>query len=82
MSQHFTRRKAAGAATEGEPLASAGNIGIVARERGGNSRSTHEFCIAQYTTAKTLVNESREASSDLEQETLSSRKWAHGGAVA
>lgn len=81
MSQHLILRKAAGAATEGKPLASASDIGIVARERGGNSPTTHELCIAQYTPAKTFVNESRKASCDLGQETLSARKWPHTGGV-
>lgn len=58
---------AAGAAIEGEPLASAEQGSSVARERGGYRG--------------TFVDESREVSCVLGQETLSSRKWARGGAV-
>lgn len=59
---------AAGAAIEGETLASAEQGSSVAWERGGNRW--------------TFVDESRDVSCVLGQETLSSRKWARGGAVA
>lgn len=73
---------AAGAAIEGEPLAFASNDDLVARERDEALRCPVRLCIAQYRPTKTFVNESGEVSCVLGQETLSSRKWAHGGAVA
>lgn len=73
---------AAGAAVEGEPLAFASNDDIVARERDEALRCPERLCIAQYRLTKTFVNESGDVSCVLGQETLSSRKWAHGGAVA
>lgn len=58
---------AAGAAIEGEPLAPAEQGSSVAWERDGHRG--------------TFVDESRDVSCVLGQETLSSRKWARGGAV-
>lgn len=77
-----SRCKAAGAAIEGEPLAFDGKHGRVARERDGAFRTLCQSCIAQYRTQGTFVNESREVSCDLRQETLSSRKWAQTGGLA
>lgn len=73
---------AAGAAIEGEPLAFASNDDLVARERDEALRCPVRLCIAQYRPTKTFVNESGEVSRVLGQETLSSRKWARGGALA
>ncbi len=72
---------AAGAAIEGELLAFANNDDIVARERDEALRCLVRSCIAQYRPTKTFVNESGDVSCVLGQETLSSRKWARGGAV-
>ncbi len=73
---------AAGAAIEGEPLAFASNYDMVARERDDAPQCPMRVCIAQYRSTKIFVNESRDVFCDLRQETLSSRKWARGGAVA
>lgn len=75
-------RPAAGAAIEGEPLAFASKCGVGARERDGAFQCLLRLCIAQYSSQRTFVNESRNVSRVLRQETLSSRKWARGGAVA